>query len=34
LRRDRYEFVVAVAAGELDEVAEIAAVLQSFARPT
>ena len=28
-----YEFVVAVAAGELDEVAEIAAVLQSFARP-
>jgi death-on-curing protein len=29
-----HEFVVAVAAGELDEVAEIAAVLQSFARPT
>ena len=29
-----YELVVAVAAGELDEVAEIAAVLQSFARPT
>ena len=28
-----YEFVVAVAAGELDEVAEIAAVLQSLARP-
>jgi death on curing protein len=28
-----YEFVVAVAAGELDDVAEIAAVLQSFARP-
>jgi death-on-curing protein len=27
-----YEFVVAVAAGELDDVAEIAAVLQSFAR--
>jgi death-on-curing protein len=30
---DAYEFVVAVAAGELDDVAEIAAVLQSFAQP-
>ena len=28
-----YELVVAVASGELDEVAEIAAVLRSFARP-
>jgi death-on-curing protein len=29
-----YAFVVAVAAGELDDVAEIAAGLRSFARPT